>query len=309
MKASSLIIGLLAGSAIGYGAFSILKNQPATPPAPAPKSVATPKNPESDRIARLEKELADLKSKKETAATTAPEEKPADGQPPDLKKILKDATPLIQSLSTAFEPQRKEMVARFIDDQVKRVTELANLSPDQAAALKTHLEALDKENQDKMKGAMGKNMNIEELMAMGRNGGGNNPQKAVDDWATANLSGDQADTYKTKRLTEKTEQITKSANSQVENLGRDLGLDESQKDKVFNILVQTDRNYDPSMALEGVSATDSVPEGQSRDEAIAAVLTPDQKAKYDAKQAEGNKRRDRFRQMLGVDPGAFPGGQ
>lgn len=306
MKPSSLIIGLLAGSAIGYGAFTYFKDTPPAAPAvlPAPPAAAAARNAESERIARLEKEIADLKSRQEAAAPPATEEKPADGQP-DLKKILKDATPLIQSLSSAFEPQRKEMVARFIDDQVKRATELAGLSPDQAAALKTHLETLDKENQDKMKGMMSKEMNMEELMAMGRNGGGN-PQKAIDDWAAASLTGEQAQTYKTKRLTEKTEQITKSANSKVESLGRDLGLDETQKDKVFNILVQTDRNYDPSMALEGVNATAGVSEGQSRDEAIASVLTPEQKAKYDAKQAAGNNRRERFRQMLGVDPGAFP---
>lgn len=306
MKPSSLIFGLLAGSAFGYGAFTYFKGTPPAAPAvlPAPPAATAARNAESDRIARLEKEIADLKSRQVAAAPPATEEKPADGQP-DLKKIIKDAAPLIQSLSSAFEPQRKEMVARFIDDQVKKVTELAGLSPDQAAALKAHLESLDKENQEKMKGIMNKDMNMEDLMAMGRNGGGN-PQKAIDDWAAASLTGEQAQTYKTKRLTEKTEQITKSANSKVESLGKDLGLDETQKDKVFNILVQTDRNYDPSMALEGVNATAGVSEGQSRDEAIASVLTPEQKAKYDAKQAAGNDRRERFRQMLGVDPGAFP---
>jgi hypothetical protein len=307
MKSARLIIGLLAVSAIGYGAFTYFQNTPpSAPTAPPAPPAAAARNAESERIARLEKEIADLKSRPVAAAPPATEEKPADGQPADLKKILKDATPLIQSLSSAFEPQRKEMVARFIDDQVKRATELAGLSPDQAAALKAHLETLDKENQDKMKGMMSKEMNMEELMAMGRNGGANNPQKAIDDWAAASLTGEQAQTYKTKRLTEKTEQITKSANSKVESLGKDLGLDETQKDKVFNILVQTDRNYDPSMALEGVNATAGVSEGQSRDEAIASVLTPEQKSKYDAKQAAGNDRRERFRQMLGVDPGAFP---
>jgi hypothetical protein len=304
MKASSLIAGLLAGSAIGAGTYYLLA--PKTPP-PAPVAVSpAPKpsgNGESERIARLEKELAALKAEKEKAdqkpAETA--SAPAEDGKPDLGKILKDASPLLKSLSSAFEPQRKEMVARFIDSQVQRLTEMAGLSESQAAALRTHLETMDKENQEKMQSAMGKDMKLEDLIAMRRNGG-NNPQKAVDDWAAANLSGDQAESYKAKRLTEKSEQITRSANAQLDGLDRELSLSEEQKDKVFNVLVQTDQNYDASMKLEGIDATASVGEGQSRDDAIAAILSPDQKAKYDARQTERKSRESRFMQMLGVDP-------
>ena len=304
MKASSLIAGLLAGSAIGAGTYYLLaaKTPQPTPVAvsPAPKSAD---NGESERIARLEKELAALKAEKEKPAEepAAPASTPAEDGKPDLGKILKDASPLLKSLSSAFEPQRKEMVARFIDSQVQRLTEMAGLSESQAAALRSHLETLDKENQEKMQSAMGKDMKLEDLMSMGRNGG-NNPQKAVDDWAAANLSGDQAESYKAKRLTEKSEQITRSANAQLDGLDRELSLSEEQKDKVFNILVQTDRNYDASMKLEGIDATASVGEGQSRDEAIAAILSPDQKAKYDARQTERKSRESHFMQMLGVDP-------
>jgi len=304
MKASSLIAGLLAGSAIGAGTYYLLA--PKTP-QPAPVAVSpAPKpadNGESERIARLEKELAALKAEKEKA-DAKPEESaaaPAEDGKPDLGKILKDASPLLKSLSSAFEPQRKEMVARFIDAQVQRLTEMAGLSESQAAALRSHLETLDKENQEKMQSAMGKDMKLEDLIAMRRNGG-NNPQKAVDDWAATNLSGDQAESYKAKRLTEKSEQITRSANAQLDGLDRELSLSEEQKDKVFNILVQTDQNYDASMKLEGIDATASVGEGQSRDEAIAAVLSPDQKTKYDARQTERKTRESRFMQMLGVDP-------
>lgn len=301
MKASSLIAGLLAGSAIGAGTYYLLAPKPPLP-APVAAAPAAPKpadNRESERIARLEKELAALKAEKEKSAETA--SAPAEDGKPDLGKILKDASPLLKSLSSAFEPQRKEMVARFIDSQVQRLTEMAGLSESQAAALRSHLETLDKENQEKMQGAMGKDMKLEDLMSMGRNGG-NNPQKAVDDWAAANLSGEQAESYKAKRLTEKSEQITRSANAQLDGLDRELSLSEEQKDKVFNILVQTDRNYDASMKLEGIDATASVGEGQSRDDAIAAILSPDQKAKYDARQTERKSRESRFMQMLGVDP-------
>ena len=304
MKASSLIAGLLAGSAIGAGTYYLIgaKAQQTTS---VPVNTTVPKaaaSGESERIARLEKELAALKAEKEKDAEQPAEASSASADAkPDLGKILKDASPLLKSLSSAFEPQRKEMVARFIDAQVQRLTEMVGLSPDQAATLRAHLEALDQENQQKMQNAMGKDMKLEDLMAMRRNGG-NNPQKAVDDWAAANLSGEQAEAYKTKRLAEKSEQITRSANAQLDGLDRDLSLSEEQKDKVFNILVQTDQNYDGSMKLEGIDATASVAAGQSREDAIAAVLSPEQKSKYDARQSERKTRETRFMQMLGVDP-------
>jgi hypothetical protein len=302
MKASHFLAGLLAGSAAG-GTGVYLLNGPSAPASPAPVVAVDDsklKTAES-RIADLEKEIASLKTAKpakEVASAEKSADAPTGEQPMDMSKIIKDAKPLLKSLTSAFEPQRKQMTERMIKEQVKRMTELAGLNPEQSAALQAHLESLDKENQAKWQGMMDKDMNMADLMAM-RQGGNSNPQKTMDDWAAANLTGDQAQQYTNKRLVEKTEQITKSANSQVEYIGKDLNLDETQKDKVFNILVQTDKNYDKSMQLQGVDATASVAEGQSREDAIATVLTPEQKQKYTAQQEQRKSRGNRWMQMLG----------
>ena len=301
MSTPRLILVVLGSVAAGAAAVYFLngKNQPSAPAAagPAPAPAAAPADP---RIAKLEKELADLKKRQESKpAPDTAEAKPEDK--PDANKLLKDAQPLLKSLTAAFEPRRREMAERMIDAQVKRLTALANLTPDQAAALKAHLEQLDKENQDKWKGTIDGDMKMEDLANL-RRGGFGDADKALDDWAAANLPPDQADAYKTGRLREKTERITRSANAQVESLGRRLGLDETQKDKLFNIMVQTDSSYDPSMKLEGVAETTAVAEGQSRDEAIAAILTPEQAQKYNSAEEDRRSRRARFMESLGIDP-------
>ena len=304
MTTPRLVLIILGSVAVGAAAIHFLRPpaEPAQPSSAGTRPAAVPADP---RIAKLEKELADLKARQDKTAKpeTADATKPAE-EKPDANKLLKDAQPLLKSLTAAFEPRRKEMAERMIDAQVKRLTALANLTPDQAAALKAHLEQLDKENQDKWKGTIEGDMKMEDLANL-RRGGFGDADKALDEWAAANLPPDQAETYKTGRLREKTERITRSANAQVESLGRRLGLDETQKDKLFNVIVRTDSSYDPSMKLEGVGDAAAVAEGQSREEAIAAILTPEQAEKYNASQDDRRSRRERFMESLGIDPGTM----
>lgn len=304
MKISRFLYALLAGSVLGgTGVYLKLTNGTSEVANPT-NEVATGSESKlkaaQARIASLEKELTALNSAK-AAAEAKPIENSAAAstgdEQVDVNKLLKDAKPLLKSLTSAFEPQRKAMVEGMIKDKVKRMTELAGLDPQQAAALQAHLESLDKANQAKWKGMMEKDINLAELRNMGRDG--NNTQKAMDEWAAANLTGEQAKDYDKKRLTEKSEQITKSANSQVERMDRELDLDETQKDKVFNILVKTDKNFDPTMQLQGVDATTSIGEGQSKDDAIAAVLSPEQKDKYTSQQQQRKSREGRWRKFLG----------
>lgn len=304
MKISHFLCALIAGLALGGTGVYLKLTRGTSGNTPPPNEVVSERESKlkaaQARIASLEKELTALNAAK-AAAETKPIEISAVAstgeEPVDVNKLIKDAKPLLKSLTSAFEPQRKEMVEGMIKEQVKRMTELAGLNPQQAAALQAHLESLDKANQAKWKGMMEKDINFADLKNMGMNA--SNTQKAMDEWAAANLTGEQATEYDKKRLTEKSEQITKSANSQVERMDRDLSLDETQKDKVFNILVKTDKNFDPSMQLQGVDATTSIGEGQSKEDAIAAVLNPEQNEKYTAQQQQRKSREGRWKKFLG----------
>ncbi len=309
MKATSTLLLVLGTASLAGLSFlagrrslpqvSLTENEPTSPKSDAQeKQLAAAKA----KITELEGQITSLRAKpaetkptEEIAGAEAEAGEAAPGQV-DMKKLFKDAKPLIKSLSAAFQPRRDEMAKRFIDDQVKKFAAKSKLTPEQEAAFRAHLESRDKENKAKWDQAIEKDAGMAELMAMGRGGQNLSPEKVQDEWAGANLTPDQAKEYQQARLTEKSEQITKTANFKMESLGQKLGLSETQKDQVFNILVQSDPQYDQSMRLEGVSATAPLGEEVKRDEAIAAVLTPEQQQKYEAqKQERGNA----WRRMMG----------
>lgn len=252
------------------------------------------------KIAALQKELAEAKAEPKTVAEA---EKPAESDNSekfDPNRMLKEAKPLIKMFSKAMGPQRDEAVRKMITEGVKQMTAKANLTPEQAAALEAHLLAVDEENKKKWDEALNKDLSMQDLMNMGRNRRAD-PQNLLDDWAAANLTGEQAEKYQTSRLTEKSEKITANANERLERLNKDLGLSEAQQDQVFNILVQTDKNYDSKLQIEGAAGT-QLGKDIKREEAIAAVLTPDQAAKYQTSLNQRKETEKSWGKMLGIRP-------
>jgi hypothetical protein len=297
MKPLFLMGGLICGAIGGYWYGQ-------TQRAPQSQLELTAAN---ETIAKLQ---ADLNVAKESVGRLEQEKKsniataPAESGTTDINKLFNDAKPLLKQVTAAFEPQQKEMRKRLIEDQLKRMMGRVQLTPEQQAAFQTYLEQLGSQEQQRWQSVLDGNGRLDQMMTMGRN---NNPQKAVDEWAQQNLTGEQATAYQQSRLTEKAQQITDSANRRVEGLTSSLNLDQTQQDQVFDIMVKSDKNYDPSMQLEGV-ANPSVQASSgdlSRDDAIMAVLNPEQKQKYESQQKERKQRSGGFWKALGL-PGRAP---
>lgn len=299
MKLLTLIVGIAIGAASGY--FAALKF--AVKESVSPEQLTSAKA----EISRLETKLKDSEaSVKQLNEAKAVAAAPAEEAKPDINKLFNDAKPLLKTFTSAFEPQRKEMLKKMTEEQVKRMTELAKLTPEQAASFKAFLEQMGEGERAKWDSVLNGKGGLEQMMSMGR---GPNPQKAMDEWAAANLSGEQGTQYQTARLNEKAKQITDSANTKLEAMSSSLNLDETQKDQMFNVLVRTDKNYDPTMKLEGLSTEAGAADApqQSRDEAISAILNEDQRAKYQTQQQERKRQRGGFMKALGISGGGFPG--
>ncbi len=292
-KSLFFILGISVGGAAGYFA-----------PRPSDKTIPAELTQAKAEISKLQSQLSEktqtVTKVAEPTPTATTEPAKEDGRP-DMKKIMEDAKPLLKSLTSGFEPRRKEMMKRMVDEQVKRMTAAANLTPEQQASFKAYLEQMGAEEQAKWQNALDGKGGMEQLFQGGR---GQNPQKAMEDWAQQNLTGDQATAYQTTRLTEKAKQVTDSANAQLDRMSSNLNLNETQKDQVFQILVQTDKNYAPTMKLEGVST--ETPITGTKDEAIAAVLTPTQREQYEKQQQERQRRTGGFFKALGMDPANRP---
>ncbi|MFT5106588.1 MAG: ribosomal protein S20 [Verrucomicrobiales bacterium] len=105
------------------------------------------------------------------------------------------------------------------------------------------------------------------------------------------LTDDQWADYEREQLVEKTERVQRDSDRELSRLDRDLNLTETQEDQVFGILVQTNSEYDGSMAIEGADASVNVGEDQAKDEAIRSVLDAEQAVKYDKSQEQRQNRR------------------
>ena len=108
------------------------------------------------------------------------------------------------------------------------------------------------------------------------------------------LTPEQYEDFEREQLVEKTERVQRDSDRELSRLDRELDLTESQEDQVFGILVQTNSDYDASMAIEGADATVSVNEGTAKEDAIRSVLDAEQAAKFDKSNEERAARRQRW---------------
>ena len=96
------------------------------------------------------------------------------------------------------------------------------------------------------------------------------------------LSGDKLAAFKSERLTERAERVQQEADGKVQRLDAIVGLDETQRDQIFGVIARSSRDYDPAMRLEGARGEiGATPVGNAQ-EAILAVLTPQQRTAYEA---------------------------
>ena len=129
-----------------------------------------------------------------------------------------------------------------------------------------------------------------------------NPQKAMDDYVMTAMTPEQKEKWETRKLESKAQQLERTANWQMDRM-KALNLDEQQKDRVFDILVKKNPNYDPKLAVAGVDTAGELDTQQSQDEAIAAVLREDQMPEWQKIQERQETERSRWSKALGgFDP-------
>lgn len=114
------------------------------------------------------------------------------------------------------------------------------------------------------------------------------PDEGLDRFMENMLSGKDLANFKAERINEKAQRVQQFADMKVERLNNIVGLDAEQTDKVFGIMARSSKDYDPALRIEGAGGQALSSAGDSQ-EAMLAVLRPDQKAAYEAEQ---QRRRD-----------------
>jgi hypothetical protein len=108
------------------------------------------------------------------------------------------------------------------------------------------------------------------------------PLEGVDGFMENTLRGEELTQYKAERMAERVNRVQYEADRRVEQLHAVVSLDETQQDTVFALMARSSPDFDSGMQMEGLGDDRAtLAQGQSRDEAILAVLRPEQRTIYE----------------------------
>jgi hypothetical protein len=250
-------------------------------------------------IESLEAKLAAAPS----AAAPGGEEVEVPAGPTDLNTVFQQAKPLLKTLGPFLDNARRRGTKAMAERRVAEMTEKYGLTTDQQEAVKKWFE--DKSEADAARGRelLDKpDAGLQDLIAAGR---GQRPDDGLDEMMAGTLSPEQLAAYRADRLQERAASVEKEANRRVSQLNEVVQLDEAQQDKVFAIMARSSDNYDPAMQLEGLGTDEAaLAEGASRDEAILAVLRPDQRQAYEADRQRRRDEAAKNLEAMGLKPPA-----
>jgi hypothetical protein len=210
----------------------------------------------------------------------------------------------MKSLTLMFGEQRKLMTSRFIKGMADKLADEMGLTDEQKQEMIDHFMKVDEENFAKIKAMLDRKLTVLDVFTVMKD---MNPQKSMDDYMIAKLTPEQKEKWESQKLESKAQQIERTATRQLDRMTATLKLDEEQQDKVFNILVKKNPQYDPALSVQGVTTDGQTFDlAKSQDEAIAEVLHPEQMDGWNKMQESKTRETKRWSDALGgLDPTQF----
>lgn len=299
------LANMLAGIALGaVGAWVIItKKNPAAVPDGGTAVVAeasTSRELEAARAriaeleALLEARLAEAGEKLEGEAVAEAD------QGVSMPREIKNLADLVQAsrpMLTRMTPMFQAMLERGIERRVAEMKDQLGLTDAQAEELARRLRQAGEDELAKFnERAVDPSTPPGEVFSRD---GGPLQGEAFETILRESVDEEQFAEYQRRQLEDRAASLERAANREVDRLGRQLELDEGQKDQVFEIYARTSNRFDPSLEVQTDSgATADVEAGASREDAIRAVLRPDQQEVYDRQVEERRAREQRWRSFF-----------
>lgn len=273
-----ILIGLVFGAA---GAFLFLRSMP-----PEEGSAVDKLEEVQHALARAELKVKELnaitgRDQKEAAKDSAraiAEDFKA-GRLVDVDDIFKSAKPWMQNFAPVFDRVRVREQQHQFDTLAGEYAREYHLDDRQHAALNDWLDEMAEKNGEKFAAVVAdESSGLEDFIRASREF--QDPQ-GLDAYMESMLEGDALAAYQADRMEERVTNVQEEADRKVERLNRIVELDDAQADQVFNLMARGSADFDPAMRIEGLSGEVSpIPGGQDREDAVMAILRPEQVATY-----------------------------
>ncbi len=280
------LIALIVGLAVGVtGAILFAQSMP-------PKEGSA-----EERVGRLEAELkrannrvaalegADPSGRKRPGRTIKDNvrgiaENIRDGKPVTPDDVFRATQPLIRDLAPLFDRIRVRELQRQSDAKAGEIARKYALNPTQQESLKKWLDQNATDEAKRYTDLISQDGTRLEDLAKATNDV--RVDDGLDQHMEATLQGEKLAAFRSTRMLEKVENVQKEADMKVTRLDDIVGLDDTQRGQVFGVMARGARDFDPAMQFEGLGAdTAALDSGKSKQDAILAVLTPEQRQTYE----------------------------
>jgi len=202
------------------------------------------------------------------------------GRPVTPEDIFRASQPLMRDLAPLFDRMRLRQQQAMIDSLTGEVARQYGLDPQQQGDLKQWFAQKADEEAKRWTEMVGSDSTrLQDLMRASQNV---RPDAGLDEFMPSILSGEKLTEFQNDRLNERASRVEREADARVQRLDSIVQLDSQQRDQVFALVARNSKEYDPRMAIDGVSATAGPPSttGDTQ-EAMLSVLRADQRAAYE----------------------------
>ena len=201
--------------------------------------------------------------------------------------IFRACQPLLRDLAPLFDRMRVTQQQQMVERMTGELARKYDLTPKQRESLTQWFGLKAEENAKKWSDLVAHDgTRLQDVMRASRDV---RPDDGLDSFMEKTLSGDKLTAFKTDRMAERAQRVQQDADTRVARLDAIVQLDDTQRDQVFGIMARSSRDYDPAMKLEGAGGEIGGAAAGDRQQALLAVLRPDQRTAY---QAEQQRRRD-----------------
>ncbi|MCW1921100.1 hypothetical protein OKA05_00955 [Luteolibacter arcticus] len=216
------------------------------------------------------------------------------GRPVTPDDLLKLTKPLMRDLEPLLERMRVREEKNRIESMTGELARKYDLTGPQQEALKKWFEQKAEADAKAWSALMGSDSTTFEDMIRATHDV--RPDEGLDGFMESQLSGEKLASFKTERMGERAERVQQEADRRVQRLDGIVKLDDQQRDQVFGIMARNSRDYDPAMQLEGIGGEIASTPGGNRQDAMLAVLRPEQREAYES---ERQRQRQKAEEDLG----------
>ncbi len=221
-----------------------------------------------------------------------------DGKPVTPEDIFRATKPLLRDLAPLFDRIRVKEQRNWVDSMSGALARKYNLTPENQVALRRWFDEKSREEAKRWSGMLGRDeTRLEDVMKASRRV---KTDEGLEDFMGTILSGDKLASFKKERFEERAARVQQETDMKVQRLDNLVKLNDAQREQAFAAMARGAKDYDPSMVFEGANgAVAGVPEGNPKD-AMLSILTPDQRAAYDAEMRRRHEAAEKDMNAVGL---------